>query len=98
MENLYHLIKRPLITERATNLRALANQYVFRVSADATKPDIKQALERLFKVKVLRVNTMRVRGKFRRMGNAPGAHRATWKKAIVTLPAGQEIKVLEEVS
>ena len=96
MENLLDVIKRPLVTERATNLKALANQYVFRVALAATKRDVKQAVERLFKVKVLGVNTMRVGGKFRRMGNAPGAHRPDWKKAIVSLPAGQEIKILDE--
>ena len=96
MENLLHVIKRPLVTERATNLKALANQYVFRVALGASKRDVKQAVERFFKVNVLGVHTMRVGGKFRRMGNSPGAHRPDWKKAIVTLPAGQEIKILDE--
>src|SRR3954463_12717628 len=96
MENLMHVVKRPLVTERATNLKAQANQYVFRVALSATKRDVKQAVERLFKVKVLGVNTMRVGGKFRRMGNAPGSYRPDWKKAIVSLPAGQEIKILDE--
>ncbi|MFA5975019.1 MAG: 50S ribosomal protein L23 [Elusimicrobiota bacterium] len=96
MENSLSIILRPLITERATNLKALANQYVFRVLMQASKRDIKQAVEKLFKVKVLRVNTMRVPGKFRRMGKSAGACRADWKKAIVTLQAGQEIKVMEE--
>lgn len=90
------VIERPLITERATNLRADANQYVFRVATSASKRDIKQAVEKIFKVEVLGVNTMTVRGKFRRMGAARGAHRADWKKAIVTLKAGQEIRVGEE--
>ena len=96
MENLLKVIKRPLVTERATNLKAQANQYVFRVAPAANKRDIKLAIEKLFKVRVLGVNTMRVGGKFRRMGNAAGAHRPDWKKAIVTLPAGQEIKYLDE--
>src|SRR5579864_3936839 len=95
MEN-FSIIKRPLITERATNLKAQSNQYVFRVAPHATKRDIKAAVEQLFKVTVLGVNTMQVSGKFRRMGNAPGAYRPTWKKAIVKLPAGQEIKILDE--
>ncbi len=96
MENVLAIIKRPVVTERATNLKALSNQYLFRVAPNASKRDIKFAVEKLFKVKVLGVNTMRVKGKFRRMGNAPGAYRPDWKKAIVTLPQGQEIKVLEE--
>jgi large subunit ribosomal protein L23 len=96
MENLFSIIKRPLVTERATNLKAKANQYVFRVAPKASKGDIKHAVEQLFKVKVLGVNTMRVGGKFRRMGNAPGSHRPDWKKAIVSVQQGQEIKILEE--
>jgi large subunit ribosomal protein L23 len=96
MQTLFQIIKRPIITERATNLRASANQYVFRVSNGASKRDIKQAVEQFFKVKVVSVNTMNVGGKFRRMGSAPGAHRSDWKKAIVRVAAGQEIKILEE--
>ena len=91
------IIKRPpLVTERATNLKALANQYVFRVSLNASKGDIKRAIEELFKVKVTGVQTMRVRGKFRRMGNTAGAYRPDWKKAIVAVEKGQELKALEE--
>jgi large subunit ribosomal protein L23 len=90
------VIQRPLITERATNLRADANQYVFRVASGATKRDIKAAVEQLFKVQVLSVNTMRVHGKFRRMGAARGAYRPDWKKAIVALKQGQEIRIGEE--
>ncbi len=90
------IIQRPLITERATNLKAMANQYVFRVATGATKSDIKAAIEQLFKVQVLSVNTMRVHGKFRRMGAGRGAYRADWKKAIVALKPGQEIRAGEE--
>jgi large subunit ribosomal protein L23 len=96
MNTLLQIIKRPLVTERATNLKALSNQYVFQVSSNASKGDIKRAVEELFKVTVSRVRTMRVHGKFRRMGNSPGAYRADWKKAIVSIKPGQEIKILEE--
>lgn len=96
MENLLNVIKRPVITERATNLKAKNNQYVFRVALSATKVQIKSAVEQLFKVKVLGVNTMHMRGKFRRMGGAPGAYRSSWKKAIVNVKPGQDIKILEE--
>jgi large subunit ribosomal protein L23 len=96
MNHILSIIKKPLITERATNLRADHNQYVFRVSPNASKIDIKRAVEELFKVEVTRVRTMHVRGKFRRMGNAAGAYRPDWKKAIVSLVSGQEIKVAEE--
>src|SRR5262245_24234382 len=97
MNSAYAIIQKPLITERATNLKADANQYVFRVASGATKHDIKAAIEQLFKVQVLSVNTMNVRGKFRRMGAGRGAYRAEWKKAIVALKPGQEIRVGEEV-
>jgi large subunit ribosomal protein L23 len=96
MNTFVSIIQKPLITERATNLKALSNQYVFRVAIGATKIDIKAAIEQLFKVTVLSVNTMHVHGKFRRMGAARGAYRPDWKKAIVTLKAGQEIRAGEE--
>jgi large subunit ribosomal protein L23 len=91
------ILQRPLITERATNLKADQNQYVFRVASGATKSDVKSAVEQLFKVKVLSVNTMNVRGKYRRMGAGHGAYRPDWKKAIVSLKEGQEIRIGEEV-
>jgi large subunit ribosomal protein L23 len=97
MDSLLNIIQKPLITERATSLKALSNQYVFRVAAGASKGDIKNALKKLFKVDVVSVNTMRVHGKFRRMGSSRGAYRPDWKKAIVTLKAGQEIRSGEEI-
>src|SRR5882672_6870706 len=90
------IIKKPVVTERATNLRATANQYVFRVAPDASKGDIRRAIEELFKVDVTAVRTMRVRGKFRRLGNAAGAYKPSWKKAIISVKEGQEIKAMEE--
>jgi len=96
MNSALSIIQRALITERATNLKADVNQYVFRVATGASKSDIKAAIEQLFKVEVLSVNTMRVHGKFRRMGSSRGAYRPDWKKAIVALKAGQEIRVGEE--
>ncbi len=96
MNTLLHIIKKPLVTERATNLKALLNQYVFKVALGASKGDIKRAVEELFKVKVTAVRTSHVHGKFRRMGNSAGAYRPDWKKAIVSVQAGQEIKILED--
>jgi large subunit ribosomal protein L23 len=96
MSHLLQIIKKPLITERATNLKALHNQYVFKVAPDSSKGDIRLAIEELFKVKVTDVRTMRVHGKFRRMGKSSGAYRPDWKKAIVSIQKGQEIKILEE--
>ena len=98
MDHLLQIIKKPLVTERATNLKALSNQYVFRVALGSSKGDIKCAIQELFKVKVTSVHTMRVRGKFRRMGNSAGAYRPDWKKAIVSVQPGQEIKTLEDAS
>jgi large subunit ribosomal protein L23 len=96
MNSALSIIQKPLVTERATNLKALANQYVFRVATGASKRDIKMAIQELFKVEVLSVNTMRVHGKFRRLGASKGAYRADWKKAIVSLKPGQEIRAGEE--
>jgi large subunit ribosomal protein L23 len=96
MNNLLEIIKKPLVTERATNLKALLNQYVFKVAPNASKGDIKRAVEELFKVNVTNVRTMRVLGKFRRMGSSAGAYKPDWKKAIVSVKSGQEIKTLEE--
>ncbi len=96
MSSIFQIIQRPVITERATNLRADANQYVFRVAPSASKRDIKLAIEQFFKVNVISVNTTNVRGKFRRMGSARGAYRTDWKKAFVAVKAGQEIRIGEE--
>ena len=98
MDDLFQIIEKPLLTERATALKAQANQYTFRVAPQATKRDIKRAIQEFFKVKVLGVNTLHVRGKFRRMGKSRGAYRPDWKKAVVTIQPGQEIKTLEEGS
>lgn len=96
MNSVFDVLQKPVVTERAANLKASNNQYVFRVSPDATKLTIKAAIEQLFKVHVEGVNTMLVRGKFRRMGANRGSYRSTWKKAIVTLKPGEEIKTVEE--
>jgi large subunit ribosomal protein L23 len=96
MSELLHIIRKAVVTERATNLKAQSNKYVFQVALASSKGDIKRAIEELFKVDVERVHTMRVGGKFRRMGNAAGAYRPDWKKAIVTVKAGQEIKIGED--
>jgi large subunit ribosomal protein L23 len=82
-------------TERSTMMKEKENRYVFRVIPSATKHQIKQAVEELFKVKVLRVNTAQYIGKIRRMGAHAGPKPA-WKKAMVKLEKGQEIKPIEE--
>ena len=92
--NPYDVIVRPLLTERTTMMKEKQNQYVFEVRPTATKPDIRHAVEEIFKVKVLAVRTMNVGGKMRRLGRYQG-QRPDWKKAIVTLGEGQKIDLVE---
>ena len=87
----YDVIRAPVITEKATILSE-NNQVVFRVSGDATKPQIKEAVETLFKVKVTAVNTLNVKGKTKRFRGVMG-RRSDVKKAIVTLAEGQSIDI-----
>jgi len=96
-KELYATIVRPLLTERSTILKEKHNQYMFETAVSASKPDIKKAVEDLFKVKVEDVRTMIVRGKFRRFGKG-GGMRPDWKKAIVTLKEGQKIDFAEQAS
>lgn len=93
--NPYQILTRPLLTERSTNLKEKYNQYVFAVSPAASKPEIKRAVEAIFKVKVERVRTMNVLGQDKRMGRSQGK-RPDWKKAIVTLGEGQKIDLVEQ--
>lgn len=87
----YDVILSPVITEKATQLTEV-NQVVFRVTLDATKPAIAKAVEDLFKVKVLAVNTVRVKGKPKAFRGRP-YKRSDYKKAIVTLGAGEQIDI-----
>ncbi|HZD25625.1 MAG TPA: 50S ribosomal protein L23 [Alphaproteobacteria bacterium] len=91
-EKAYLTILGPVITEKATAVSE-HNQIVFRVALDATKPDIKSAVEQLFSVKVKAVNTLRVKGK-RKVFRGVRGRRSDWKKAIVTLEEGQSVDVL----
>lgn len=90
-ERAYAIIKTPVITEKAT-MGSQDGKVTFRVSIDASKPEIKQAVERLFNVKVDAVNTTLLKGKIKRFKNTIGK-RSDVKKAIVTLAAGQTIDV-----
>jgi large subunit ribosomal protein L23 len=96
MKGPYEVVQRPLLTEKGTRLKEEANQYLFRVARTSTKVEIKQAIEQLFKVKVVEVRTFRVQGKVKRLGRFQG-RRPDWKKAIVTLKAGQSIELYEGV-
>ena len=84
---------RPVITEKSTNLLS-ENKYTFIVHLKANKTQIKQAVEEIFKVKVSKVNTVRVRGKLRRQGLTVG-RTSDYKKAVVTLADGHSIEVFE---
>jgi len=88
-ERMYMTILSPLVTEKATALSE-RNQVVFEVAIDATKPQIKAAVEGLFNVKVLAVNTLVVKGKTKRFRGREG-RRSDWKKAMVRLAEGQSI-------
>jgi large subunit ribosomal protein L23 len=90
------IIKKPVVTEKATMLREKENKYIFMVDKNANKTVIKEAIEKLFKVKVKDVHTLILPGKLRRMG-AHSGYRSDWKKAIVKIEKGQEIKMIEEV-
>lgn len=90
-ERMYELIRKPVITEKATLLSEF-NQVTFRVPTDATKHEVRAAVEELFKVKVTAVNTLLQEGKVKRFRGRPGK-RVEFKKAIVTLAEGQSIDV-----
>jgi large subunit ribosomal protein L23 len=89
------VIRRPLVNEKATRLLEL-NQYTFDVLPDATKPEIRAAIESLFTVKVKSVNTHTPPAKARRVGKFAGK-RPSYKRAIVTLQPGSEIKLFPDV-
>ena len=91
--HIYEVLRRPIITEKGT-LMAEHNQYAFEVAMDANKMMVKEAVEKRFGVNVLRVNVMRMPGKTRRFGRRVSTT-PSWKKAIVTLAAGQTIEVFE---
>jgi len=95
MENLRDVLVRPLVTEK-TNAGMQDNKYTFIVPLNANKVEIRQAVEAIFKVKVLDVNTVRVMGKVKRMGKHSGK-RPDVKKAIVKVAPGQRIEFFEGV-
>ena len=91
------IIKRPLIlTEKGNRLRESENQYLFEVARNANKTQIRGAVEALWKVSVLKVHTLNMRGRMRRMGRGH-AKTQNWKKAIVSLKEGDSIDLFEGV-
>ena len=90
------VIRRPVITERASRNQEVGNKYLFEVRKDANKVEIRKAVEEMFTVKVTKVNTASIHGKTKQMGRFRG-RRADWKKAIVTVAEGQSIEFFEGV-
>lgn len=92
INNIYSILKQPLISEKASKDASLG-KYVFIVDDNANSIEIKKAVEKIYKVKVLKINTVVVKGKIKRVRwNQPG-RTSNWKKAIVTLKKGFEIKL-----
>ena len=87
---LYQVIKRPIITEKGLGVKETQHTVVFEVASDATKTEIKEAVQRVFKVKVDHVRTANFHGKFRRRGRAEG-FRSDWKKAYVRVAEGEKM-------
>ena len=92
LDRFYQVIQKPVITEKATDDTGKRNAYHFRVPVNANKVEIRQAVEKLFEVKVLSVNTLRAKSKRRRRGYSFGTT-PQWKKAMVTLREGETIEV-----
>jgi large subunit ribosomal protein L23 len=88
---MHNIIKRPLVTEKNTLRAQSMNEYAFEVAVDSNRTEIKKAVEKLFGVKVVRVNTQVNRAEARRLGKFPGK-RTLWKKAIVKLKEGDKFE------
>jgi len=94
MPDVYRTIVRPLVTEKSSAQFGALLEYAFEVHPDATKPEIRSAIEQLFDVQVVSVRTMVQRAKRRTMGRTAG-RRPAWKKALVRLREGDSIPVFE---
>lgn len=91
LDRQYRIIRKPVVTEKASDAQADRNAYTFRVPRSANKIEIRQAVEKVFGVKVLRVNTMHVKGKWKIRGRTIG-RTPEWKKAVVVLAEGNTIE------
>lgn len=92
--NIYDVIQKPLITEKTTIEKDARGVIAFQVHRDANKHEIKEAVEKIFKVTVIEVNTVNVAGKIKRLGRHLGK-RSNWKKAYVTLSKGSSVDFFE---
>ena len=96
MKDTYSVLKKPLITEKGNLMKDELNQITFEVDTRANKIEIKAAVEKIFEVHVVKVHTLNMRGKMKRMGKSQGK-KPNWKKAIVTLKEGDNIDLFEGV-
>lgn len=92
----YRILKRPLVTEKSTAEKDLRNKLFFQVDRDANKIEIKEAVQTIFKVDVLDVATLNMKGKVKRVGRR-FSKMSDWKKAVVTIKAGQRVEFFEGV-
>ena len=92
-ERIMQVLKAPHVSEKSARLSELANQYVFEVTQDATKADVKAAVEQMFNVKVERVTVLNVKGKTKGFKGRKGV-RGNWRKAYVSLGEGQSIDLV----
>jgi large subunit ribosomal protein L23 len=94
--NVYEVIRRPIVTEKGVTKKEAENTLCFEVLADANKTQIKSAVQKVFKVKVVDVRTVNTTGKLRRRGRFAG-YRPDWKKAYVRLKAGEKMPEYAEI-
>ena len=92
-ERMHQILLRPVISEKSTNAAESNRQVVFEVLENATKAEVREAVEKLFNVSVIAVQVLNVRGKIKRFGKTPGK-RNNWKKAYVRLAVGDDIDFL----
>ena len=96
MNNMYDIIKKPCLTEKGMTLQEVNNQIVLKVNPCANKIEIKEAMKKLFNVKVEKVRTANMHGKSKRVGKHMGKTK-DWKKAVITLAEGEKLDFLEEL-
>lgn len=94
--NQYEIIRKPIITEKSTIQKEKDNQLTFEVDRKANRVEIRRSVERIFNVRVTKVRTIQMKGKVKRVGRTLGKRR-DWKKAVVTLAAGENIEFFEGV-
>ena len=94
MKDPYSIVKRPLVTEKSMTAASMG-KYAFEVDVHSNKIEIADAIKKIFTVDVVKVNTLRVKGKTKRVGRFPQGKTADWKKAYVTVKPGQRIEIFE---